>query len=218
MRKFTLTLITSLFIIASLKADCTFQSFAVGEEFTIGNMLEWSTSAEYDNEQFIVEKSTTGEDFESIGEVEGKGNSEEENSYRFMDLDARKGVTFYRIKQVDFSGDFSYSKTVIVNKSTDNDFMVSSINNPLNSEQVELTIDFIKDLELTYSIKDMKGDILQEDMMVAVAGLQNVNFDLSSYPNGSYKLFLQAGDEVETITIRKTISAEDSKLPVAKKN
>lgn len=218
MRKITLTLITPLLFLVSLKADCTFQSFVVGEEFTIGNMLMWTTSAEIDNKQFVIEKSTDGGKYDMIGELEGSGNSDEETSYRFMDLDARKGVSFYRIKQIDFDGDFSYSQTVVVNKSTANDFMVATINNPLNSENVDLTIDFIKDMELTYAIKDMKGDVLQEDTMAVVAGLQNVNFDLSSYPNGSYKLVLESGDEVETITIRKTMSAEDSKIPVANKD
>ncbi len=218
MRKFTLTLITPLIALITLKADCTFESFVIGEEFTIGNMLVWTTSSEVDNKQFIIEKSIDGMEYDIIGEVNANGNSEDENTYRYMDLDARKGTSYYRIKQIDFDGDFSYSQTAFVNKSTDNDFMIASINNPLNSESVNITIDFIKDMELTYSIKDMKGDVLQEDIMNATAGLQNVDFDLTSYPNGSYKLFLQSGDEIETITIKKLMSAEDSKVPVANKD
>jgi hypothetical protein len=105
-----------------------------------------------------------------------------------------------------------------VNKSTDNDFMVASINNPLNSEYINLTVDFIKDMELTYSIKDIKGDVLETNTMAVVAGLQDVDFDLSSYPNGTYKLTIESGEEVETIAIRKTMSQEDSKQPVARKN
>lgn len=218
MRNFILTLSTSLIFLSALKAECTFQSFAVGEEFTIGNMLLWTTTEEIDNKMFIIEKSTTGDDFEAIGEVKGSGTSEEEMTYRFMDLDARKGISYYRIKQVDFDSDFNYSQTVVVNKESANDFVVSSINSLLDSEQVELTIDFVKPMELIYSIKDMKGDLLQEDMIYAEGGLQNINFDLSGYPNGSYRLFLESGEEVETITIRKTKSEEDSKVPVANKD
>lgn len=218
MKKITLTLITSIAVLFSLKADCTFQSFAIGEEFEIGNMLVWTTSEELDNKLFIIEKSTTGVDFEEIGEVAGAGSSEEEISYRFMDLDARKGMSYYRIKQIDFDDDFGYSSTVIVNKSTENNFMVSSINNPLDREQVELTVDFVEAAELIFAIKDMKGDLLEENSMAAIAGLQNLTFDLSNYPNGSYKLVLQSGEEEETITIRKTNSVEETKTPVAKKD
>jgi hypothetical protein len=218
MRKITLTFVTSLVIMFSLQAECTFHSFVVGQEFTIGNMLKWDTSEEIDNKEFVIEKSTDGSEFITIGNVEGAGSSDEENSYRFMDLDARKGASYYRLKQIDFDGEYNYSQTIIVNKSTDNDFMVASINNPLNSEHVNLTVDFIKDMELTYSIKDLVGDLLEENTMVVVAGLQDVDFDLSSYPNGVYKLTIESGEEVETITIRKTISQEDSKQPVARKN
>lgn len=218
MRNLILTFVTSLIYLSSLDAECTFQSFAVGEEFTIGNMLVWTTTDEIDNKLFIIEKSTTGADFESIGEVKGSGTSDEETTYRFMDLDARKGVSYYRIKQVDFDSDFDYSQTVVVNKESANDFVVSSINSPLDNEQVELTIDFVKPMELIYSIKDMKGDLLQEDMVFAEGGLQNIYFDLSGYPNGAYRLFLQSGEEVETITIRKMKSDEDSKVPVANKD
>ena len=215
MRNIILIFVSSLFCLSALKAECTFQSFAVGEEFTIGNMLVWTTTDEVDNKLFVIEKSVTGEAFEAIGEVKGSGSSDEETTYRFMDLDARKGVSYYRIKQVDFDSDFNYSQIVVVNKESANDFVVSSINSPLDSDQVELTIDFVKPMELTYSIKDMKGDLLQEDMIMAEAGLQNISFDLSSYPNGSYRLFLESGEEIETITIRKTKSEEDSKVPVA---
>lgn len=218
MRKATLTFVTSLVIMFSLKAECTFNSFVVGQEFAIGNMLEWNTSEEIDNKEFIVEKSTDGSEFATIGNVEGAGSSSEDNSYRFMDLDARKGVSYYRLKQVDFDGEYNYSQIVVVNKSTDNDFMIASINNPLNSEYVNITVDFIKGMELTYSIKDMKGDVLETNTMAVVEGLQNVDFDLSSYPNGTYKLTLESGEEVETIAIRKRMSQEDTKLPVARKN
>lgn len=218
MRNLILTFVTAIFCLSALKAECTFQSFAVGEEFTIGNMLVWTTIDEVDNKLFVIEKSVTGEEFETIGEVKGSGSSDEETTYRFMDLDARKGMSYYRIKQVDFDSDFNYSPIVVVNKESANDFVVSSINSPLDSDYVELTIDFVKSMGLIYSIKDMKGDLLQENVMLAEPGLQNISFDLSSYPNGSYRLCLESGDEIETITIRKTKSEEDSKIPVANKD
>lgn len=218
MRNTVLTFVISLFGFSALKAECTFQSFVVGEEFTIGNMLIWVTTDEVDNKQFVIEKSITGEEFEEIGEVKATGSSDEETTYRFMDLDARKGTSYYRIKQIDFDSDFNYSQIVLVNKESANDFVVASINSPLNSDHVELTIDFIKPMELIYSIKDLKGDILQEDIVQTDSGLQNIDFDLSSYPNGAYRLFLESGEEIETITIRKTKSEEDSKVPVANKD
>ncbi len=216
MKNLTFTFITLLFFITA-KADCTFESFAVGEEFSIGNMLEWKTSQEIDNQQFTIERSLDGLEYESIGEVEASGTSNEENTYRFLDLDARKGRAYYRVKQIDFDGDYSFSHIVTVDKSTNNNFMISAIENDLNSEIVELTIDAVEEVELTYSIKDMKGDVLEENVKMASVGLNNLSFDLTAYPNGAYRLFLEGDDEVEMITIKKTMSSEESKLPVANK-
>ncbi len=216
MKKLSFTIL-ALLIIITAKADCVFNSFAVGEEFSIGNMLMWTTSEEIDNQQFIVERSIDGIEYEAIGEVDGSGNSDEEKTYRFFDLDARKGIAYYRIKQVDFDEDFSYSKIVEVNKSTNNNFMISSINNDLNSEFVELVLDVVVETEITYSIKDMRGDVLEENKITAAIGLNNLTFDLASYPNGAYRLHLEGEDEEERITIKKSFSVEETKLPVANK-
>ncbi len=217
MRNLSLIFFVSLLSLPFIKADCTFESFAVGEEFAIGNMLQWVTSTEVDNQHFVVERSIDGITYDVIGEVKGSGTSSDEQEYRFLDLDARKGRSFYRLKQVDFDEDFSYSKIVIVDKTTNNNFMISGMNNNQNNEMVELTIDAVEEMEITCSIKDMKGDLLEEHKSYAKMGLNNITFNLTSYPNGSYRLFLESGDESEMITIRKTISSEEIKLPVANK-
>ncbi len=211
------TIILAAFLTLTVKAECTFESFAVGEDYSIGNMLEWITSSEIDNQEFVIEKSENGLDYSEIGKVEGAGTSSEDKTYRFMDLDAQKGRTYYRIKQLDFDGEYSYSQTVIVNKETDNNFMIASINTSLESETIELTIDAFKELTITYAIKDLKGDLLQENETTLSADLNNLVFDLSSYPKGVYRLYIQSGEEVETISIRKTGSKEEEKAPVAKK-
>ncbi len=216
MKKLVLTFaLFSTFL--SLKADVVFQSFVVGDDFGIGNFLEWVTVEEIDNDIFKIEKSTDGGDFVEIGEVKGIGNSADEQKYTFLDLNARKGRSLYRIRQVDVGGDQSFSHTVVVNKESENKFMVARIINPLNSSSVELQIDAIEDVELKYSIRDMKGDVLQEETMFANAGLSNIVFDLKAYADGPYKLALVAGDEEEMITIRKS-SNDSAKPPVASKN
>ena len=216
MRKFTITFATMILAFAA-QADCVFQSFVIGEQFSIGNMLEWSTIEEIDNQLFIIEKSIDGKAYQEAGQVETLGDSEEPQTYRFMDLDASKGRTHYRIKQVDLDGDFSYSHTVAIDKESNNEFMIATINGSNGNETVELAVDAMKDMEITYSVKDMTGDVLEEVQTQIIAGLNDISFDLSSYPNGSYKLFLEAGDEVETLTIRKTNSTA-VQAPVASKN
>ncbi len=210
-------LIVFLLSFGSLKADCTFQSFVVGTEFSIGNLLEWSTTYELNNQMFQVEKSLDNVEFSVIGTVESLGDIDEETqTYRFMDLDARKGKAYYRIKQVDFSGDFSYSSTTIVDKLLENNFMITSINSSLERDIIDVTFDIIKDAVVTCQIKDVNGDVLSTQDIVATAGLNDFVLEIDYLSNGIYHLELVEGDEVERLTFNK--SRKEEKVPVAQKN
>lgn len=71
-------------------------------------IIEWSTSTEFENNYFIVERSTDGVEFDSLGMVDGSGNSLETIDYSFID-NSPESINYYRICQVDYDGDRSYS-------------------------------------------------------------------------------------------------------------
>lgn len=71
--------------------------------------INWSTSSEINNDYFTIERSSNGEDFETIGTVKGAGNSNAFLDYYFNDEQPLKGVSYYRLKQTDFDGKYSHS-------------------------------------------------------------------------------------------------------------
>lgn len=77
--------------------------------------LEWETTSEINNSHFEIEKTMDGEYWYTIGTVEGAGNSYGAQFYSFDDNSPAQGLNVYRLKQVDWNGDFEYSsnKTVI---------------------------------------------------------------------------------------------------------
>ncbi len=77
--------------------------------------LTWQTASELNNSHFSIEKSTNGTSFREIGTVQGKGTSYELNDYSFTDESPARGLNYYRLKQLDFDGNFEYSKVVSVN-------------------------------------------------------------------------------------------------------
>lgn len=78
-------------------------------------VLEWTTATEINNNYFSIERSTNGKDFLSIGKVKGAGNSSVISNYEFVDNEASSGeVLFYRIRQVDYDGQFEYFGPVFV--------------------------------------------------------------------------------------------------------
>ncbi|MFH1005558.1 MAG: T9SS type A sorting domain-containing protein [Bacteroidota bacterium] len=83
------------------------------------NHLAWVTASEMNNSFFTIERSIDGQTFEVIGTKQGAGNSSAILNYEFIDLSPfsnRDGseVRYYRLKQTDFDGNYSYSKMIAV--------------------------------------------------------------------------------------------------------
>ncbi|PSL04434.1 T9SS type A sorting domain-containing protein [Cecembia rubra] len=77
--------------------------------------LIWATAKEWENSHFEIQRSVNGvRNWEKIGEMKGAGWSEMPVEYLFKDemLPLTGGNVFYRLKQVDFNGDFAYSEVV----------------------------------------------------------------------------------------------------------
>lgn len=78
-------------------------------------LLEWVVAAEYNNDFFEVERSLDGTRFEPIGRVQGKGTSNTPSTYQLIDPQVdqyARPVIYYKLRQVDTDGTFSYSNTV----------------------------------------------------------------------------------------------------------
>lgn len=73
-------------------------------------VLNWTTASEKDNAWFEVERSFEGGPFEAIGRVNGNGNSTQPIHYQFIDRTAEPGVYYYRLRQVDYNGAYSFSE------------------------------------------------------------------------------------------------------------
>ncbi|MGK0426010.1 MAG: hypothetical protein ACJAUR_000103 [Ulvibacter sp.] len=86
--------------------------------------LNWTTVSESNNDYFTIERTEGGQMFEEIGTIEGANNSTESIDYSFTDNAPLKDISYYRLKQTDFDGNYSYSKLVNV----DSDSKTSEIN------------------------------------------------------------------------------------------
>lgn len=75
---------------------------------------KWSTATETNNNYFIIQRSKNAIDFENIGIANGAGTSNVINNYNFIDDDPYTGVSYYRLKQTDINGAYTFSQTVAV--------------------------------------------------------------------------------------------------------
>lgn len=100
----------------------TLMSFTVQKKNTYAELI-WITVTETNNYGYDVEKSTDSYEWVKIGFVKGTGNSNIFYQYSYNDLlteNISKGDTtiYYRLKQIDFDGKFSYSELKSVNLSS----------------------------------------------------------------------------------------------------
>ena len=76
--------------------------------------LQWVTASEENNSHFTVERSMDGALFQPIGLLHTQGNGTEIREYQMFDNNPLDGVSYYRLKQTDVSGAFSYSDQIMV--------------------------------------------------------------------------------------------------------
>ncbi len=78
-------------------------------------VLHWTTSSEINNAGFEVQRSVNGIDWDVLSWIEGQGNSSELRSYTYQDFFPIVGNNYYRLKQMDVDGAFTYSSVVSIN-------------------------------------------------------------------------------------------------------
>jgi hypothetical protein len=91
------------------------------------NLLEWRTVSELTNDYFELQRSVDAVDWQVISKVNGQGTSTQTTSYKGLDKELNHDMYYYRLKQVDFDGKFTYTKTI-------------SLENLSNSSKVGLTL------------------------------------------------------------------------------
>jgi pimeloyl-ACP methyl ester carboxylesterase len=94
-------------------------------------LLKWVTAQEQNNGYFTIELSYDGVHFTNIGRVDGKGNSNTPSSYDFTDaIHFKSGRNFYRLRQIDIDGKFTYSSIVTIIISASGEMLVTIYPNP----------------------------------------------------------------------------------------
>ena len=94
----------------------SFKAYAQQEKVN----LEWITLTEINNDYFTIERSKNGIDFYPILHIQGAGNSTHLLNYSDKDFHPFTGISYYRLKQTDYDGKYTYSKIVSVNYNTSN--------------------------------------------------------------------------------------------------
>lgn len=157
----------------------------------------WATETEKDNDYFLLERSTDGENFVPINRIEGSGNSSMETKYYAIDEDPFLGINYYRLKQYDINGDFNYSDVKSVNILDDAYDILSIVPNPTENTTEVIFNCYNKELA-DLKIFNMSGQLIEHASLNCVSGGNRVKIDLSDEQDGIYMLTLTTNNKVYT--------------------
>ncbi|MCU0344697.1 MAG: T9SS type A sorting domain-containing protein, partial [Ignavibacterium sp.] len=164
-----------------------------------GNVkLKWSTATELNNYGFEVERCLENRDWRIIGFLEGKGTTSEIQNYSYYDnlFGVNSEKIFYRLKQIDFNGQFNYSSELEI----EIDFQPDEFNlyqnypNPFNPGTViKYSIPKLNLVSLIiYNSLGQQVRILVDE--IKIPGYYQVEFDATDLPSGVYFYSLLSGE------------------------
>jgi hypothetical protein len=150
--------------------------------------LHWKTATETNNNYFNVEKSNNGVDWESIVKVMGAGNSSKHLMYSYEDKNSVTKEQYYRLKQTDFDGKYTYSDMLSVNCNDAKNFL-SIYPNPSNGK----FIINVPESNCNYELYSSTGQLLEAKALINGQNVITVN----SYSNAMYYIVIK--NEIEIL-------------------
>lgn len=208
-------LATMLIFNYDANGSCTYEENITAEEFAMGNVLSWSTVTETNNEVFFVEKSADGVRFSTIGKVDGNGTTSDVQEYKFLDIAATSGKSFYRLKQVDFDGTSSFSPTTIIEKETGNNFTIISMKRMEEEKTIMVTILASSKDEINYTLFDENGKKINTQHHDIRRGINVLTLDMNLEPDENVLGFASKEDVGKPFRISLTGQQEIEHLNIA---
>lgn len=110
--------------------------------------LAWKTESELNNDFFTIERSSSVEGFTSLGKVMGQGTTSQRSTYTFTDIYPLNGRAYYRLKQTDFDGTFSYSAIILVTYDGPVTQTLQVYPNPSTGTQLTVELSGVRDQQI----------------------------------------------------------------------
>jgi len=162
-------------------------------------VVKWFISNEKDNKEFVIERSVDARTFKSIGIVSDVFHPSYPGSYQYIDHNPIEGVSYYRIKQVDHGGSFSYSPIRAVSNSSNepisNDF-AKIYPNPASIHDV-IALQVQEDVQLEL-YNDLGQCLLNKAMLKGITEIQLMD---SSLPTGIYHVVLIGSKGIQYLNL-----------------
>ncbi|HWK06562.1 MAG TPA: T9SS type A sorting domain-containing protein [Puia sp.] len=148
-------------------------------------VLSWTMENETNSKWFVIERSSNGNSFDSVGVVAGLNNMHESN-YSYTDLRSLSGYSYYRLRLVSRDGGIKYSKIVTLNNGSSSAKMQvypnpagAVVNYSLNSTVAD---------QVTVEVFNLAGVVVMSHQQQLSVGVNQQSLAISTLKSGNYFL------------------------------
>lgn len=152
-----------------------------------GVQLEWSTALEKNNAYFVVESSVDGKVFQEISREPAAGTSASLQTYAYFDAQPLSDHVYYRIKQVDADGQYTYTRIVFVSSHLSAPVLFEVHPNPVSTKEIHVAFQQTTTAQRLV-LTDLLGGHYYDVTLSAEQLQETVTIPLNTIPSGVYIL------------------------------
>jgi hypothetical protein len=167
-------------------------------------VLQWKTASEQDNDYFSIETSTDGRTFTSIGKVPGNGTTQLQRHYSFNDENVfryRSDNIYYRLRQVDFSGEYEFSQIRYVRAPALPDVLVLKAFPSPFKDYLQVQISSHEEQNASLSLYNAQGRVLLDQQPVLKTGINDILLAGLNLSSGVYFLQVTTTDQQRVLKV-----------------
>ncbi len=163
--------------------------------------FNWITATETNNDFFTIEESKEGQNWIEIAKIYGKGNSNSLSHYVYEHENVLEEYSYFRLKQTDFDGKFTYSDILssncVSNNERDSGNLLAHPNPSISVFNLFHSHFMLMD-EIELSVTDIKGELLfkQKHHAKELSESHSIALNLTHLPQGIYFVYIQCKDEL----------------------
>lgn len=160
--------------------------------------ITWATASERENSYFTIEKTIDGLNFKTLDTIQGTGNTNQYTAYNLIDTNPYDGLSYYRLKQIDIDGKYTFSelRSVYFGESK----KLSLYPNPGTGEKLFLVRSKAWEAS-TVNVYDFGGKLMYtKDYIPSYSNENTMQLDFESpLPSGVFTVQVSNSTEIEQV-------------------
>jgi hypothetical protein len=148
-------------------------------------LLQWETASEINSNRFYIERSSDGNQFQTIGSLPAAGYSSSETQYAFTDKNPPASIAYYRLREMDFNGTQQYSAT-ITSQCTALFSQLQILSAMITDAYIDIHFTAPHDGDYLLELYDMNGSRSISERIQCYAGNQTLKIPVSNEMTQQY--------------------------------